>query len=745
VFSQSSLASNLAGDKGFDTATLAIYDPSNGSTTQPATPDGGYDPHDFVILGSTLYFEATDSITGSNAIYSFDGTTVTEIYNLNPTFSFTLNAGPQTVAAAGAVTGPLIAFNNTIYFGSGQESVEELASTGAFSNSATDVAGSAQSQYASDPASDLIVSNGYLFFVTAGDGVYSLDSGNNLTNLLPSIGAQSFTPVDYNGAVYFVAYAASGGILVPNLYSSTGGTPTLISSNFNGSTFAVLGSTLYYADGSGTDLGTINGTTLGTMSVPGGVGGVPLAVVSNATTSFQASSPIAVSAGASATFNSGGSPVTLDSGLTITDAAGTNLTSAAIVIGGANFVPGDTLNYTDQNGISGSYGPSVGELTLSGSASVADYQAALDSITYSFLPSGGDATNGGANPNRTITWAVGDGVNNSIAATSSLGTLCFCDGTLIATPCGEVEVEKLAAGDTVLTASGTVRKVTWAGAGRVLATRGRRGPATPVIVRKGALADNVPHTDMRVTKGHALLLDGVLIPVEFLVNHQSILWDDHAQEVSLRHIELETHDVLLANGAPAESYRDDGNRWLFQNANTGWDLPPQVPCAPVLTGGPVVDGMWRRLLGRSGRHKLPPLSDDPDLHLMVDGRRIDVSKREGQIHVFRVPKQAACVRIVSRDSVPAEFGLARDFRSLGVALRWIELSQGPKVTLVEADDARLADGFHLYESDGNLRWTNGDAQLPDELFSGFSRDFDVVLYVAATTRYPLVSARRAAA
>jgi len=66
----------------------------------------------------------------------------------------------------------------------------------------------------------------------------------------------------------------------------------------------------------------------------------------------------------------------------------------------------------------------------------------------------------------------------------------------------------------------------------------------------------------------------VLIPVEFLVNHRSIFWDDNAQEVELYHIELETHDVLVANGAPAESYRDDGNRWLFRNANSGWGLPP---------------------------------------------------------------------------------------------------------------------------------------------------------------------------
>jgi hypothetical protein len=40
--------------------------------------------------------------------------------------------------------------------------------------------------------------------------------------------------------------------------------------------------------------------------------------------------------------------------------------------------------------------------------------------------------------------------------------------------------------------------------------------------------------------------------------------------VELYHVELESHDVLITNGAPAESYRDDGNRWLFNNANSRW-------------------------------------------------------------------------------------------------------------------------------------------------------------------------------
>jgi hypothetical protein len=93
--------------------------------------------------------------------------------------------------------------------------------------------------------------------------------------------------------------------------------------------------------------------------------------------------------------------------------------------------------------------------------------------------------------------------------------------------------------------------------------------------RKGALGDNVPTRDLCVTKGRALFIDQALIPVEFLVNHRTIPRDDRAQEVSVFHIEPETHDGLVADGAPAETYRDDGNRWLFQNARTGWDVSPQ--------------------------------------------------------------------------------------------------------------------------------------------------------------------------
>jgi hypothetical protein len=336
-------------------------------------------------------------------------------------------------------------------------------------------------------------------------------------------------------------------------------------------------------------------------------------------------------------------------------------------------------------------------------------------------------------PSTTNTEAILLGDPSTVSLTEN--GLCFCTGTLIATLNGEVAVEQLVVGTKVLTARGEVRRVVWIGHGRILATRNRRNAATPVIVRKGALGNNVPHRDLRVTKGHSFYIEDVLIPVQFLVNHRSILWDDHAQEVNLHHIELETHDVLLANGAPAESYRDDGNRWLFQNANTGWHLPPREPCAPVLTGGPVVDALWWRLLQRAGPRQGLPLTEDADLHLLADGRRLDAVERIEQAFVFRLLTMPSALHITSRAAAPAELGLARDPRVLGVALRLLVVRTGTRFRVTEANDHRLTDGFHAFEPANGFRWTDGAAAVPADLYAGLPAPFELVLYVGATSHY----------
>ncbi|WP_158924315.1 Hint domain-containing protein [Acidisphaera sp. S103] len=314
--------------------------------------------------------------------------------------------------------------------------------------------------------------------------------------------------------------------------------------------------------------------------------------------------------------------------------------------------------------------------------------------------------------------------------------ICFCRGTQILLERGEAPIETLKIGDCVRLFDGRTAPIAWIGRGKALATGGQRSAATPVIVRKDALGDNMPNRDLHITKAHSLYIDDVLIPVEFLVNHRSILWDDRAQEVEIYHVELETHDVLIANGTPSESYRDDGNRWLFRNGNENWDRPPQPACAPVLTGGPIVDAIWRRLLDRSGPPAQLPLTDDPDLHLLVDGQRLNPTRHANGTHVFRLAGPPETARVISRSAAPQELGLARDPRRLGVALRRIDVRQGTKLRIIEADDTRLDQGFHAFEEDNEFLWTNGDATLPAEIFAGFTGPLVVELTVAATTRYP---------
>lgn len=144
---------------------------------------------------------------------------------------------------------------------------------------------------------------------------------------------------------------------------------------------------------------------------------------------------------------------------------------------------------------------------------------------------------------------------------------CYAMGTRIATPDGEIPVEALRTGDAVVTASGGVRPVRWIGhrsyAGRFVA---RNSHVMPVLIRQGALADNIPRRDLYVSPNHAMYLEGMLIPAGLLVNGTSIVQLDTAERIDYFHVELETHDVILAEGAPAETFVDDDSRAMFHNA-----------------------------------------------------------------------------------------------------------------------------------------------------------------------------------
>jgi hypothetical protein len=97
----------------------------------------------------------------------------------------------------------------------------------------------------------------------------------------------------------------------------------------------------------------------------------------------------------------------IEPALTVADVDSADLVGATVTIA-AGLQSGDTLHFTNQNGISGSYDAATGVLTLSGTASVADYQAALRSVSFDNL-SNHNPTNSGLDPTRTIDWQVNDG------------------------------------------------------------------------------------------------------------------------------------------------------------------------------------------------------------------------------------------------------------------------------------------------------------------------------------------------
>ena len=159
---------------------------------------------------------------------------------------------------------------------------------------------------------------------------------------------------------------------------------------------------------------------------------------------------------------------------------------------------------------------------------------------------------------------------------------CYCTGTRILTDRGEVAVEALAIGDLVVTAAGTHRPIRWIGNRSYIGRFANTNPAVlPVCVKAGALADGIPSRDLWVSPDHALYLGGVLIPAEYLVNGATIVKAERVESLTYWHIELDSHDVLLAEGAPAESFVDDGGRAIFHNAASYRALYPHQPAWPV--------------------------------------------------------------------------------------------------------------------------------------------------------------------
>jgi hypothetical protein len=229
---------------------------------------------------------------------------------------------------------------------------------------------------------------------------------------------------------------------------------------------------------------------------------------------------------------------------------------------------------------------------------------------------------------------------------------CFARGTGILTPAGYLPVECLGPGDAVICHDGVARNLVWTGH-RTLDLQAASND-NPVRFAAGSLGPGVPARPVRVSPLHALFLDGVLVPACHLVNGATITRETPGA-VTYYHLELARHGVLLADGMPAESYLDNGNRGEF-SAQSGRPAGRQPSCARLVTSGPHLARIRRRLhaialaagytltydaqlRGIAGQRSLLP-------RLRVQGGR--------RLARFSLPAAAPRLAIVARAACPAD-------------------------------------------------------------------------------------------
>ena len=321
----------------------------------------------------------------------------------------------------------------------------------------------------------------------------------------------------------------------------------------------------------------------------------------------------------------------------------------------------------------------------------------------------------GFHPNGFV--ATVDGGSSGTVVFANDAAPCFLAGTAILTAGGERAVEALRVGDLVPAYhGGALRRVVWTGQTRIdLDRHPEPGKVAPVRVVADAFAPGVPHRDLVVSPDHALWTGGALVPAYLLVNGATIRREKAAGVITYVHVELDAHDIVLAEGLPAESYLDTGNRGLFAGeagarpvhadlmadlSARGWD---ERACAMLALGGAEVAEAHGRLAARAAAlgHGL---SADAAPVVEADGRVLDAVVSGGRI-VVSVPAGVREVRLLSRVSVPCEIDAdCDDRRRLGLAVAGMWLDG------VALDGAVCAGGFYPAEA-ADLRWTDGAGRL----------------------------------
>ena len=190
---------------------------------------------------------------------------------------------------------------------------------------------------------------------------------------------------------------------------------------------------------------------------------------------------------------------------------------------------------------------------------------------------------------------------------------CFATGTTILTPDGERAIETLQPGDRVMTHDGRSTPVIWVARQTVANPRFVELGRKPVRIDAGALGPDLPNRPLTVTADHALLFGDMLVNAGTLAEDGTPIRFVPLSEMPTKfvwwHVELENHEVVLANGGvPAESFIDYVGRSGFDNYDEYLAL---AGADRLITEMPFVRLSARRLLPANGLRGLPAIARRP--------------------------------------------------------------------------------------------------------------------------------------
>jgi hypothetical protein len=264
---------------------------------------------------------------------------------------------------------------------------------------------------------------------------------------------------------------------------------------------------------------------------------------------------------------------------------------------------------------------------------------------------------------------VSDGFGGALV-TAGGAMPCFARGSRLLTPNGYRPVETLKPGDALITAAGDRRAICWIGRRVMDFLPTRAEPALPVVISPGAFGPNRPLRPLRLSPLHAIYVDGVLVPVTHLVNGATIRRETGRAAVTYFHVELDRHNIILAEGLACETYLDAGNRGALYE-ESGVRAPPGKPFARLVTGGPKLAAIRRRL------HEIAlaqgfTLTYQPVLRAVAEGRTAlpRISMASGRrVARFTLPAKTRAVTLLSRCASPADTNPeSEDRRDLALCL-----------------------------------------------------------------------------